>query len=142
MRVLLIDACPVLNADGTPVLREDGSPLYQLRNLHLSAALIARLKGEGYACVLFRLGDAALLIWLDELDDDDHIFTLGPILPGEATAGEEEAFGALAPLTEPAPRLGAHRRRGRGAVRSRLPARRDLRIARRDPGRYSAVCLR
>ena len=100
VRVLLIDACPVLNADGTPVLREDGSPLYQLRNLHLSAALIARLKGEGYACVLFRLGDAALLIWLDELDDDDHIFTLGPILPGEATAGEEEAFGALAPLTD------------------------------------------
>ena len=101
VRVLLIDACPVLNADGTPVLREDGSPLYQLRNLHLSAALIARLKGEGYACVLFRLGDAVLLIRLDELKDADYIFTLEPILPGEATAAEEEAFLGFAPFSDP-----------------------------------------
>ena len=101
VRVLLIDACPVLNADGTPVLRGDGSPLYQLRNLHLSAALIARLKGEGYACVLFRLGDAVLLIRLDELEDADYIFTLEPILPGEATAAEEEAFRGFMPLSDP-----------------------------------------
>ena len=87
VRVLLIDACPVLNADGTPVLRGDGSPLYQLRNLHLSAALIARLKGEGYACVLFRLGDAVLLIRLDELEDADHIFTLEPHPAGRGDGG-------------------------------------------------------
>ena len=70
-------------------------------NLHLSAALIARLKGEGCACVLFRLGDAVLLIRLDELEDADHIFTLEPVLPGEATAAEEEAFRGSMPLSDP-----------------------------------------
>ena len=51
--------------------------------------------------MLFRLGDAALLIRLDDLEDAGHIFTLEPILPGEATAAEEEAFRGSMPLSDP-----------------------------------------
>ena len=99
-RVLVIDALPALDADGNPVLREDGTPLYELRNLHLSTALLACLKNEGYAYVLFRLGDAVLLIPLGKLEDANHIFTLEPILLGEETAVEQEAFANLVLLDD------------------------------------------
>ena len=82
------------------MLREDGTPLYELRNLHLSTALLACLKNEGYAYVLFRLGDAVLLIPLGKLEDANHIFTLEPILLGEETAVEQEAFANLVLLDD------------------------------------------
>ena len=97
-RVLLIEALPVLDDSGTPVTQTDGTPLYELRNLHLSAALLKRLKDDGYAFVIFRLGQAVLLIPLETLESADYIFTLEPVLSGEMTVTEEEAFAPLETL--------------------------------------------
>ena len=100
-RLLVIEALPVLDEDGEPILREDGTPLYELRNLHLSARLLARLERAGYAYVLFRLGDAVLLIPLAELETGaDYIFTLEPVVAGEETDWELKALEQLDPHEE------------------------------------------
>ena len=99
--MLVIEALPVLDADGVPVLQEDGTPLYELRNLHLSAELLERLEREGYAYVLFRVGEAVMLIQLDTLDNVNHIFTLEPVHKGEETAAESQALSEVELLTMP-----------------------------------------
>ena len=89
-RVLVIEALPVLDANGRAVMQADGTPLYALRNLHLSAAMLARLESTGYEYVLFRVGEAVLLIELAQLERANHIFTLEPILSGAGTQSELE----------------------------------------------------
>ena len=64
--------------------------LYALRNLHLSAAMLARLESAGYEYVLFRVGEAVLLIELAQLERANHIFTLEPILNGAGMQSELE----------------------------------------------------
>ena len=100
-KALVIEALPVLDANGEPVLREDGTPLYELRNLHLSASLLARLQREGYEYVLFQVGDAVLLIPLAQLEAGErYVFTLEPVEAGTQASWELDAFEQIGPCEQ------------------------------------------
>lgn len=142
VRVLIIEAMPVLNAAGEIALDADGMPLYALRNLHLTEELLERLLLEGYEYLIFRMGDAVLLIPLNALERADHIFTLEPLRPDAMTAAEAGSARGVRSAGEAPSRVDSRAWRARRAVRNRRSAGRDLGRSRRGGGCGAVAPLR
>ena len=94
-KVYRITADPVKDVDGKTVTDTEGRPVYKQRNLHITAALVEKVKAEGSSLLQFNVGGASVMVDLAAWEPQAACtLRLAPLQEKDLTEKETAALAA------------------------------------------------